>query len=40
MDKQIKIVFAYFIILATLLFGAAKLFADCTGCGFSPSLSY
>ena len=33
MDKQIKIVFAYFIILATLLFGATMVFADCTGCG-------
>ena len=33
MDKQIKIVFAYFIVLATLLFGATMVFADCTGCG-------
>ena len=33
MTKEIKIVFAYFIILATLLFGATKLLADCTGCG-------
>ena len=33
MDKQGKIVFAYFIVLATLLFGATLVFADCTGCG-------
>ena len=33
MTKEIKIVFAYFIILAILLFGATKLLADCTGCG-------
>ena len=33
MNKEIKIVFAYFIILAAILFGATKLFADCTGCG-------
>ena len=33
MDKQIKIVFAYFIVLATLVFGATMVFADCTGCG-------
>ena len=33
MTKEIKIVFAYFIILAAVLFGATKLFADCTGCG-------
>ena len=33
MDKQIKIVFAYFIVLATLVFGATMAFADCTGCG-------
>ena len=33
MDKQVKIVFAYFIVLATLLFGATMVFADCTGCG-------
>ena len=33
MDKQVKIVFAYFIVLATLLFGATMALADCTGCG-------
>ena len=33
MTKEIKIVFAYFIILAAVLFGATKLLADCTGCG-------
>ena len=33
MTKEIKIVFAYFIVLATLLFGATLVFADCTGCG-------
>ena len=33
MNNQIKIVFAYFIVLATLLFGATLVFADCTGCG-------
>ena len=33
MDKQVKIVFVYFIVLATLLFGATMVFADCTGCG-------
>ena len=33
MNDQIKIVFAYFIVLATLLFGATLVFADCTGCG-------
>ena len=33
MTKEIKIVFAYFIVLATLLFGATMAFADCTGCG-------
>ena len=33
MNKEIKIVFAYFIILAAVLFGATKLLADCTGCG-------
>jgi uncharacterized Zn finger protein (UPF0148 family) len=33
MNKQVKIVFAYFIVLATLLFGATMVFADCTGCG-------
>ena len=33
MHKEIKIVFAYFIVLATLLFGATMVFADCTGCG-------
>ena len=33
MNKEIKIVFAYFIVLATLLFGATMAFADCTGCG-------
>ena len=33
MNKEIKIVFAYFIVLATLLFGATLAFADCTGCG-------
>ena len=33
MRKEIKIVFAYFIILAAVLFGATKLLADCTGCG-------
>ena len=33
MHKEIKIVFAYFIILAAVLFGATKVLADCTGCG-------
>ncbi len=33
MNEQVKIVFAYFIVLATLLFGATMVFADCTGCG-------
>ena len=33
MTKEIKIVFAYFVVLATLLFGATLVFADCTGCG-------
>ena len=33
MHKEIKIVFAYFIVLATLLFGVTLAFADCTGCG-------
>ena len=33
MDKQVKTVFAYFIVLATLLFGATMVFTDCTGCG-------
>ena len=33
MHKEIKIVFAYFIVLAVLLFGATLAFADCTGCG-------
>ena len=33
MHNEIKIVFAYFIVLATLLFGATLVFADCTGCG-------
>ena len=33
MHKEIKIVFAYFIVLAALLFGATLAFADCTGCG-------
>ena len=33
MHNEIKIVFAYFIILAAVLFGATKLLADCTGCG-------
>ena len=33
MNREIKIVFAYFIVLATLLFGATMVFADCTGCG-------
>ena len=33
MTKEIKIVFAYFIILAAVLFGATKQLADCTGCG-------
>ena len=33
MHREIKIVFAYFIVLATLLFGATMVFADCTGCG-------
>ena len=33
MHKEIKIVFAYFIVLAVLLFGATFAFADCTGCG-------
>ena len=33
MTKEIKIVFAYFIILAALLFGATTALSDCTGCG-------
>ena len=33
MHKEIKIVFAYSIVLAALLFGATLAFADCTGCG-------
>ena len=33
MHREIKIVFAYFIVLAALLFGATLAFADCTGCG-------
>ena len=33
MTKQVKIIFAYFIILSAILFGATKLLADCTGCG-------
>ena len=33
MHNEIKIVFAYFIILAAVLFGATKVLADCTGCG-------
>ena len=33
MHNEIKIVFAYFVVLATLLFGATLVFADCTGCG-------
>ena len=33
MNKEIKIVFAYFLILAAVLFGATKVLADCTGCG-------
>ena len=33
MNKQVKIVFAYFIVLATLFFGVTMAFADCTGCG-------
>ena len=33
MTKEIKIIFAYFIILTAVLFGATKLLADCTGCG-------
>ena len=33
MTKEIKLVVVYFIILAAVLFGATKLFADCTGCG-------
>ena len=33
MTKEIKIVFAYFVVLAILLFGATLVFADCTGCG-------
>ena len=33
MTKEIKIVFAYFIILEAVLFGATKVLADCTGCG-------
>jgi len=32
-NREIKIVFAYFVVLATLLFGATLVFADCTGCG-------
>ena len=34
MTKEIKIVFAYFIILSHLcIIWCTKLFADCTGCG-------
>ena len=33
MTIEIKIVFAYFIILAAVLFGATKVLSDCTGCG-------
>ena len=33
MTKEIKIIFAYFIMLSAILFGATKLLADCTGCG-------
>ena len=33
MTKQVKIIFAYFILLAALSLGATKLLADCTGCG-------
>ena len=33
MTKEIKIIFAYFIILAAVLFGATKVLSDCTGCG-------
>ena len=33
MTKEIKIVFAYLIILAAVLFGATKVLSDCTGCG-------
>ena len=33
MNKEIKIVYAYFLILAFLSLFAAKAFADCTGCG-------
>ena len=33
MTKEIKIVFAYFIILTAVLFGATKVLSDCTGCG-------
>ena len=33
MTKEIKIIFAYFIILAAVLFGVTKVLADCTGCG-------
>ena len=33
MTKEIKIIFAYFIILAAVLFGATKVLADCAGCG-------
>mgnify|MGYP001396571981 FL=1 len=33
MEKQVKVIFAYFIILSALLFGTTKLLADCTGCG-------
>ena len=33
MNREIKIVFAYFIVLATLFFGVTMAFADCTGCG-------
>ena len=33
MTKQVKIIFAYFILLAALSLGATKLLADCTDCG-------
>ena len=33
MTREIKIVFAYFIVLAALLFGATMVLANCTGCG-------
>ena len=40
MNREIKIVFAYFIVLATLFFGVTMAFADCTGFDEPSSLSY